>query len=284
MLCLSPIIMGNDTAKVYLPDSLGSSWVYVDQDGNEFTRYAVEEKAIDGDIFRAFNYEPAIEDWEEYKYHIHPFLYQVAEEWVAFYVGKEIENTTKTVLGKRLEEIIAELRQQTAIKLPSGITIDFQHTVKPKAKDFFYLLPTKVTLNQEWIAMQLDVNLKITMDIKGAPVDVSNELKTISSTINVVEKGSIIGKENVKTEAGTFKDCLKIEYRSITTTKTTAASQIKQLLPEQKPNETTTTLWLAPNVGIVKFTSEKEQSEEKTVYKLKSYEIKSDESDISDSN
>ena len=108
-----------------------------------------------------------------------------------------------------------------------------------------------------------------------------NELKTISSTINVVEKANIIGKENVKTEAGTFKDCLKIEYRSITTTKTTAASQIKQLLPEQKPNETTTTLWLAPNVGIVKFTSEKKQSDEKTVYELKSYEIKSDESYIS---
>ncbi len=276
--------MGNDTAKVYLPDNLGSSWVYVDQDGKEFTRYAVEEKAIDGDIFRAFNYEPEIEDWEQYRYHIHTSLYQVAEEWVAFYVGKDIENATKTILGKRLEDIIAKLRQQTAIKLPAGITIDFKHSVKPNSKDFFYLLPTKITLNQEWVAMQLDINMKITMDIKGAPVDISNELKTISSTINVVEKGNIIGRENVKTEAGTFKNCLKIEYRSLTTTKTTAASEIKQLLPEQKPNETTTTLWLAPNVGIVKFTSEKEQSDEKTIYELKSYEIKSDDSDISDNN
>lgn len=276
--------MGNDTAKVYLPDTLGSSWVYVDQDGNEFTRFAVEEKTIDGDIYRAYNYEPAIEDWEEFRYHIQPFLYQVAEEWVTFYVGKNIEQATKSVFGKRLEEIIAELRKQTAIKLPSGITIDFKHTVEPKSKDFFYILPTKVTLKQDWVAMQLDVNLKITMNIKGAPVDVSNELKTISSTINVVEKGNIIGKENVKTVAGTFKDCLKIEYRSITTTKTSAASEIKQLLPEQKPYKTTTTLWLAPNVGIVKFTSEKEQSDEKTTIELKSYEIKSNESDNSDNN
>ena len=276
---LSALLFANEWATYYFPDKLGSSWVYEDQDGNELTRYAVEEEDIDGKTFRAFEYEPEIDDWEKYMYAVHPFLYQVGDEWVAFYVGDNIENATKSILTKKLDETLAIMRQQTAGQLPPGVTIDFDYTIEPRAQDYFYLFPTSVAYNEEWVAMELDVKVEMTMDIQGAPVEIPAALKTVSSTTNVVETGNVIGKETVETEAGTFEECLKIEYRTKTTVDTELPPEYKQLLPEQQTNESVSTLWLAPNVGIVKFKSEQENSDEVKTLELKSYEIQSDESE-----
>ena len=130
--------------------------------------------------------------------------------------------------------------------------------------------------------MELDVKVEMTMDIQGAPVEIPAALKTVSSTTNVVETGNVIGKETVETEAGTFEECLKIEYRTKTTVDTELPPEYKQLLPEQQTNESVSTLWLAPNVGIVKFKSEQENSDEVKTLELKSYEIQSDESENGD--
>ncbi|MCE2400086.1 hypothetical protein J4G08_04275 [Candidatus Poribacteria bacterium] len=280
---LGVTLLANEWEKLYFPDNVGSFWVYEDQDGDELTRYAVEKKDVEGKTFRAFDYEPEIDDWEKYMYAVHPFLYQVGEEWVAFYVGNDIENAKKSILTKKLDEILVALRQLAAGQLPPGITIDFDYTIEPKAQDYFYLCPMPVTYNEEWIAMQLDVKVKMTMDIQGAPAEIPDEVKTISSTTNLVETGNVIGKETVETEAGTFEDCLKIEYKSKTTTNTTLPPEFKQLLSEQQPSKSVTTLWLAPNVGIVKFKNEQEDSDDVKTLELKSYEIKSDESENGDS-
>ena len=276
-------LLANEWKKLYFPDNLGSFWVYEDQNGNELTRYAVGEKDVEGKAFRAFDYEPEIDDWEKYMYAVHPFLYQVGEEWVAFYVGDDIENARESILTKKLDEILVTLRQLAARQLPPGITIDFNYTIEPKAQDYFYLFPMPITYNEEWIAMQLNVKIKMTMDIQGAPAEIPDEVKTISSTTNLVETGNVIVKETVETEAGTFEDCLKIKYKSKTTTDTTLPPEFKQLLPEQQPNQSVTTLWLAPNVGIVKFKSKQENSDDVKTLELKSYEIKSDETENRDS-
>lgn len=276
-------LLANEWATYYFPDKVGSSWIYEDQDGNELTRYAVKEKNVEGNTFRAFEYEPEIDDWEKYMYAVQPFLYQVGDEWVAFYVGDDIENATESILSKKLDETLAIIRQQTAGQLPPGVTIDFDYTIEPKAQDYFYLFPTPVAYNEEWVAMELDVKVGMTMDIQGAPVEIPAALKTVSSTTNVVETGNVIGKETVETEAGTFEECLKIEYRTKTTVDTELPPEYKQLLPEQQTNESVSTLWLAPNVGIVKFESEQENSDEVKTLELKSYEIQSDESENGES-
>ena len=263
--------------------NLGSSWVYEDQDGNELTRYAVEEKDVEGETFRAFDYEPEIDDWEKYLYPVHPFLYQVGEEWLAFYVGDDIELAAKSILSKKLDETLALIRQQTAGQLPEGITMNFNYTIEPKAQDYFYLFPTPVKYNEEWVAMQLEVKVKMKMDIQGAPVEIPAELKSLSSTTNVVETGNVLGTETVETQAGTFDDCLKIEYRTKTTIDTTLPTEFKQLLPEQQSAESITTLWLAPNVGIVKFRSGLENSDDVKTLELKNYEIQPNESESGDS-
>lgn len=280
---LGVTLLANEWATNYFPDKLGSFWIYADQDGNELTRHAVDKKDVEGEAFRAFNYEPEIDDWENYLYPVHPFLYQVGEEWVAFYVGNDIEVASKSILTKKLDETIAAIRQKFVGQLPEGITMDFNYTIEPKAQDYFYLFPTPVKYNEEWIAMQLDVKVKMKMDIQGAPVEIPAELKSISSTTNVVETGNVIGTETVETQAGTFKDCLKIEYRTKTKIDTTIPAEFKQLLPEQQPAESVTTLWLAPNVGIVKFSSKQENSDDLKTLELKDYEIQSDESKNGDS-
>lgn len=279
---LGVTLLANEWSNFYFPDKLGSTWMYEDQDGNELTRHAVGEEDIEGKTFRAFEYEPEIDDWEKYMYAVHPFLYQAGEEWVALYVGNDIENATKSILSKKLDETLAVIRQQTAGQLPPGVTIDFNYTIEPKAQDYFYLFPTPVAYNEEWVAMELDVTVEMTMDIQGVPVELPEELKTVSSTTNVVETGNVIGKETVETEAGTFEDCLKIEYRTKTTVDTELPPEYKQLLPEQQTNESVSTLWLAPNVGIVKFKSEQQNSDEVKTLELKSYEIQSDESENGD--
>ncbi|MDE0636410.1 MAG: hypothetical protein OXI43_11235 [Candidatus Poribacteria bacterium] len=283
LFSLSVTLLANEWATYYFPGKVGSSWVYEDQDGNELTRYAVEEKNVEGNTFRAFEYEPEIDDWEKYMYAVQPFLYQVGDEWVAFYVGDDIENATESILSKKLDETLAIIRQQTAGQLPPGVTIDFDYTIDPKAQDYFYLFPTPVAYNEEWVAMELDVKVGMTMDIQGAPVEIPAALKTVSSTTNVVETGNVVGKETVETEAGTFEECLKIEYRTKTTVDTELPPEYKQLLPEQQTNESVSTLWLAPNVGIVKFKSEQENSDEVKTLELKSYEIQSDGSENGES-
>lgn len=280
---LGVTLLANEWATTYFPDKLGSYWVYTDQDGNKLTRYAVEEKDVEGETFRSFDYEPEIDDWEKYLYAAHPFLYQVGEEWVAFYVGDDIEAATKSILSKKLDETLGTIRQRTAGQLPEGITMDFNYTIEPKAQDYFFLFPTPVKYNEEWIAMRLEVKVKMKIDIQGAPVEIPAERKSISSTTNVVKTGNVIGTETVDTQAGTFEECLKIEYRAKTTIDTTIPAEFKQLLPEQQPAESVTTLWLAPNVGIVKFKSEQDNSDDVKTFELKNYEIQSNESNSEES-
>ena len=286
IFCLGVTLLANEQATYYFPDQLGSAWVYVDQDGNELTRYAIEEKDVEGETFRAFSYEPAIEDWEDYDWVIHPFLYQVNENWISFYVGSDIEDVIKSRVSKSMEEARDQLDQQldqqeVANKLPPGFNIDLDYTVDPTVQDHFYLLLTPVTFNEEWVAMEyqykLDMSLSIQTDrhtTEDRPID--------SSLIKVVQTGKVIGTETVETEAGTFKDCLKIEYRTVETATSTKlpAEQSQPLLEqeaneEQEVDESIKTLWLAPNVGIVKFKNE----DEDITLELKSYEIESDNSE-----
>ncbi len=279
----SATLLGNEWANYYFPDKLGSYWVYEDQDGDELTRTAIEATEIDGETYRAFNYDPELDDWKDYEYYIRPNFYHVGEEWVSFFVGEDVESSTEALLTQQLEKGFAELEQQMASQLPPGVTVDFQHTVESKAQDYFYLFPTPATFNEEWTAMQIDVTITMSLDIQGAPIQVPPELKNITSTATVVETGNVTGTETVETAAGTFEECLKIEFRTETTTDVAVPDELKQQLPEQQSDESFTTIWLAPNVGIVKFEHKHEQSDEVRTLELTKYEIKSDESENGDS-
>lgn len=277
LLSFSVVITASDTVTEFFPTTEGSFWVYVDQEGNEFTRTSTEQKNIAGEVFHTFSYEPVIEDWEKYNYLLHPFMYQVDTEWIRFYVANEIESAIKSKLKKRLDEIAAELRQKYTDQLPAGISLDVDYTIEPTAQDTLYFLPSTLNNEEKWIATQVSVRIQILMNVKGTEINIPEANKSLSLTMKLSETGERIGKESVKTAAGTFEDCLKIEYRTKTTSSKNTVSDINQGLTDEQPKDKITTLWLAPDVGIVKLMSSIADSEAVETVELKSYKIESPE-------
>ena len=286
----SATLMGNEWANRYFPDTVGSYWTYQDQDGNELTRYAVEPEEVDGETYRAFSYEPPIDNWADFKYHVQPYFYQISDEWVAFFAGTEIENAFKVVKTQQMERIIALSREHILQEMPEGlnISLDIDYDVEVESQDYFYLLPTPTTSNEEWTALELDVVMSMTIDFDMPEIPGGSE-QTVTNYTTLVETGKVIGTESVETPAGTFKDCLRIEYRTDATRKTVApeaAAALGGIEPEiqEQKDVSLATLWLAPNVGIVKFIHNQqlyeeeeevgiEPPEEKTL-ELTRYEIK----------
>lgn len=230
----SAALVGKEDMDTYFPHALGSYWIYEDQDGNELTRRAAADKTIEGATYQAFNYEPILEDWGDYDYHIHPYLYQVGEERVTFWVADDVKKAVEARFTKEVE-VFRKLLQTEGL--------DLLYSVEAETQDPLYVLPTSVTSNKTWDAMRIKAKVTMRPDPPRDPVEI-----TLDFTI--VETGKVLGTENVETPAGIFEDCLKIEYR----TKTEVAAFPPA--PEGElhlPGESVTTLWVAPNIGIVKF-------------------------------
>ena len=276
---LSGVLMGDESETTqYFPDTLGSYWVYEDQDGNELTRRAVESQEIAEKMYRVFDYEPALESWVDYDYHIHPNRYQIGEKQVTFLVGDEAR---KAVQARLAEEMGVFLEMMKAAAPPEAVAgFNLLYVIGVEAQDEFYVLPTSVTPNEKWDAMK--IKAKITFD---SPQEDFEEA-TVEFTI--VEEGKVLGTEDVKTPTGTFENCLKVEYRTETT--------VAIFPPEEEvdpPGESVTTLWVAPDVGIVKFHQEAEDiflkiapvleikaSTTVKTLELKKYEIESTDSEV----
>ena len=289
----SATLMGNEWANYYFPDAPGNYWVYEDQNGDELTRYAIEPEEIDGEFYRAFSYEPALEDWADFEHYIHPYFYQVGADWVAFFVGTEIENALKAATMKQMEEAMVLMRQALQEQMPAelNITFDLDYGVEVESQDHFYFLPTPATFGEEWTAIEINVVLTMTIDIQGMPVEIpGGSTQTVTTYTTLVETGTVTGTETVETEAGTFEDCLIIEYRTDASTETAMSVEVPQPQgPQEQQDVTLTTIWLAPNVGIVKFEHQHQQVEENEAMGLEvpedqtleliSYEIKSSSSE-----
>ena len=284
---LSTALIGDESEIIqYFPGTLGSYWIYVDQDGNELTRHAIEGEEIAEDIYLAFDYEPILRDAIDYDYHIHPYLYHVDKEWVTFWVRDEAEGAIKARLTNEMETFIKMLMAMA----PPGADIDFKfhYDVEAEAQDPFYLLPTPATSDEKWDALQIKAQLTIRPDPpQGGPEEVMFEF-------TIQETGKILGAENVETPAGSFENCLKIEYRTSTKLEISDPDAADGTKP---PGESVTTLWIAPNVGIVKFHQASEDIFLKIVpmpevkvsttvktLELKKYEIKSADSQGDGSN
>ena len=281
LLCIfgfSATLMGNEWANYYFPDALDSYWTYEDQDGEVLTRYAIEPEEIDGETYRAFSYDPVLEDWANYQYYFHPYFYQVSDDWVAFFVGDDIENAMRAVTEQQWNEAMVAMKQQMNNQLPPGMSIDFNVTydLDIQAQDYFYFLPTPATFNEEWEASRVDVEMDLQIDITSNVDGFPPTSQAITMFLTLVETGTVTGTETVDTSAGTFEDCLIIEYKMDATIET------EPDLPEAKTmfadaySGTLTTLWLAPNVGIVKVLQESESNDTVKTLELTQYEIKSE--------
>lgn len=268
--------MGNEWANYYFPDAVGSYWVYEDQNGDELTRYAIEPEDIDGETYRAFSYDPPLEDWAEFEHYVQPYFYHVSTDWVAFFVGSEIENALKAATMEQMEEAMGLMRQAMQEQVPAelNITFDIDYDIEVESPDYFYFLPTPATFGEEWPASEINVVLTLTIDIKGMPMEIpGGSMQTVKTFTTLVETGNVTGTETVETEAGTFEDCLVIEYRTDASTETVLSVEVPQQPgPQEQQDVTVTTVWLAPNIGIVKFEHMHDQSEESEALGLASPE------------
>ena len=225
----------------YFPETPGSYWIYEDQDGNELTRSAAGKKEIEGEMYSSFSYEPALEDWIDYDYHIHPNFYKVGEEGVTFLVGDEAQKAIKARLTKEMATVRTVLRL-----MMEGF--DFLYEIEAETEDAFYVLPMSITFDKAWEALQIKAKITMRSDPPQDPEEIILE-------ITIVETGKVLGTEDVETPAGTFENCLKIEYQTETKVETSPPDQTIN-----PPGESVTTLWVAPKVGIVKFHQKREDT------------------------
>jgi hypothetical protein len=294
----SAIVVGNGTAENYFPSTLGSYWVYEDQDGNELTRHVDEGEEIAGEMYNLFTYEPDVEDSENYAYHFHAALYRIDEGGITFIAGDEIEKAIKARFITEMEAFTKMAKKSIEDNPPPdapNISFDINYDVEVEAQEHFPLLPTATNPNERWGTAQIKAKVSMQYDIQGVPDGFlgAEEIPKIVFSFNIVETGNILDTETVETQAGTFENCLKIEYRTATTMDVSPLEQHSTIDP---PGESVTTLWLAPNVGIVKFHQATEAIFLKTIpapefqssatiktFELTKYEIKSDASGSSES-
>lgn len=252
--CFITTLIGNESTIKYFPTTLESYWVYEDQDGRELTRRAIEEEEIAGKTYYGFSCEPALEDWTDFNRYLHLSLFDVGEEWITFLVEDEIKKAVKARLTKEMEIFSKLAKNSLENNSPPelNLTVDLNYNVEVEAEDQFNLLPMQASLNEEWDATQINAQITMKFDIQGLP-DFQNAAEVPETTLNftILETGKMLGTETVETAAGTFENCLKIEYRTKTEMTATRTHGMADL-----PGESVTTLWLAPNVGIVKFHQE----------------------------
>ncbi len=282
----STTLTANEWANYYFPDALGSYWTYENQDGDELTRYAIEPQDVDGEMHRAFSYQPALEDWADYDYHTHPYFYQVSHDWTAFLVGDDIENATRTVTERQWQEVVSMMKEQINSQLPEGMRIDLDVTynLDIQAQDYFYFLPNNATFNEEWEALRIDMQVDLEMEMTSNMAGFPPTTQAITMSLTLTETGIITGTETVDTEAGTFEDCLVVIYSTDATIETNPEIPEAKSMFADAYGGSITTLWLAPNVGLVKMEQESENSGVGKTLELTNYEVKTTESGSSESN
>lgn len=255
----STTLIGNESTHKYFPSTIGSFWIYEDQGGNEFTREIIEAEEITGETYYNFSYEPALEDWTDFNRYGHLSLFNVGEEWITFVVGDKIKKAVKARLTNEMETFSKLAKNSLENNSPSefNITFNLSYGVEVEAKDPFILLPTQTSSDAEWEATQINAKITMKFDIQGLP-DFQNaaDIPEMTVDFSIIETGKILGTETVETPAGTFEDCLKVEFKTETEM---IASQPSGTGTEDVPGESVTTLWFAPNVGIVKFYQETEK-------------------------
>ena len=269
ILGVSPTLIAEESLNNYFPYTSGSFWIYADQDGNKLTRRAVEKKTIEGEMYHAFSYEPTLEDWTDYEHYVHPYFYQIRTDGIAFFVGDEVEKAFEAKLRKEME---ADSKKEQGISTTGDVSADVSYEIAVEAKNDLYLLPTPIVFDKAWTAMRISGSITLKLKMQSPDFQIPGGDRANAIPIALVEKGKVVAKETVKTAAGTFEDCLKIEYWY---TEATEKEDATQPTSSGTSGIELTTLWLAPNVGIVKFILVSADSKVEKSLELTQYEIKS---------
>ena len=236
-LIISAPLARSEKVVNYFPSTIDSYWVYEDKDGNTLKRTVIEGEEISGEIYKAFNYEPELKEWEHFIKYICPELFRINDKKITLSVKEGIEKAVKAQLNKELDFLFQALTQDK-LQIDDAPTFD----ISVEAEDNISLLIKPTVTNEDWDVTEINAKIEVT------------ENGEVQSTLDytIVETGIILGTETVETTAGSFENCLKVQYQT-----ETAAIFTPEEGGMNPPGETVSTVWFAPNVGIVKIHEKK---------------------------
>ena len=234
-------ILANEFISKYFPTNfeIGNYWKYEDQDGNELYRYIDYNKEVDGHIYFSARYNPELENLLYYNPFIQYELYSfnIDHSGSIFYISNTIEDSLKAKLDQEAIFVKNTIENQTN----RGLNVDIDINVT--ASDEFVFI-SDINDSSEWEVNEIDVEVIISFNDGSG-----DEIQNVIFDFNIKQRGKISGIESIKIDDKYFKDCLKIKYY----TKTNVSCEPKDVSESLNlPGETYTTVWLAPDIGIVK--------------------------------
>ena len=210
----------------YYPNAIGSRWVYRNADGFEWAREVTEVEEIGLYLYHVFNYDPSIEE-ARFNFLKTP-SYRITRNRVLFFVGDEIDLAYKQDLMDFL---------QTSYQEFGDIKINV-NAVSQEELIFFRIPPAR---GIRWEVINMKASGNVIFRDQGNFI--------LPFEINWVNTGIVTSLESVETPAGTFEDCFKIQYDS----KVTAVVNEEE---EELLRTEVQSIWLAPEVGMVKIEDE----------------------------
>ena len=210
----------------YYPNAIGSRWVYRNADGFEWAREVTEVEEIGLYLYHVFNYDPPIEE-ARFNFLKTP-SYRITRNRVLFFVGDEIDLAYKQDLMDFL---------QTSYQEFGDIKINV-NAVSQEELIFFRIPPAR---GIRWEVINMKASGNVIFRDQGNFI--------LPFEINWVNTGIVTSLEPVETPAGTFEDCFKIQYDS----KVTAVVNEEE---EELLRTEVQSIWLAPEVGMVKIEDE----------------------------
>ncbi len=217
-----------ETKLNYFPDSIGSRWVYWNDDGQEWTREITDRKDIQDNNYQTFNYTPT--DFETDTNILKPKYFRVTQNNLLFNVSDKIDQHIQTELPKSVQDDFAGLDIKVVTEQISYPDLVFLH------------LPLTPDFNWEAFDVEIQGNLILQdLTLLHIPFEVM---------INIAAE--VLGVGLTETPAGSFEDTYQIEYQ-IETTHT--------VFSEEDSFIQIYIIWFTPHVGIVKIEDNKGVSE-----------------------
>ncbi|MXZ00541.1 hypothetical protein F4Y93_07800 [Candidatus Poribacteria bacterium] len=219
----TPTPIAEQTPPNYFLDAVGSSWVYRNPDGYEWTREITDGYTTAETDYQRFTYTTV--DAEDELDYLKPNAFRVAENRVFFSIGEKVDRYIQDDLPTLVQDEFAGLE----------INIALEATSHP---DFvFFQFP--LSPNVEWEAFNTKVN--------GSLVLQNLVLLQIPIEAHVSIKGKVIAESPIETPAGRFDSAFQIVYEMEFT---------HTLFPEAEVLRQQQTVWFVPHVGIVKIEDE----------------------------
>ncbi len=248
---ITGVAVPHETEPNYYPMSVGSRWVYRDPDGSEWTREVTESEFIASRKYHIFSYSPPGDNQLEY---LNSPTYEVTYSHLLLFTGDE---------ARRMMEEVIYGTEEVPFLTSFKTTVDMGRS--------FVLLRFPLYPGKTWET--LNIRLTGGSSYGHQPPWPDLQRQDLSFEADWVVLASAGQLESVNTPAGTFEDCLMIEYQPkqqpaevlahgrsnadlrealLRTRGKGIRENLSALFSSAMPKLGLETVWLAPGVGPVK--------------------------------